>query len=165
MDSFLLCEFSNEANNKLFHVWLNKVQAVNVSMDNCFEFLIKYITYVELIIDMYCFNYLLSLLHIYCCCVRGVLLIDAGDELFMIFHLYIVNAVQVIAESFYQDSNSNRKDNSHLKNWVGCGFKGDESFEVVGQKLRLKLSRMADYVNYIIKLPQISSLIRVQNGK
>ena len=83
----------------------------------------------------------------------------------MIFHLYIVNAVQVIAESFYQDSNSNRKDNSHLKNWVGCGFKGDESFEVVGQKLRLKLSRIADYVNYIMKLPQISSLIRVQNGK
>lgn len=64
MDSFLLCEFSNEANNKLFHVWLNKVQAVNVSMDNIFDFLIKHIMYVDLIIDMYCFNYLLFLLHI-----------------------------------------------------------------------------------------------------
>jgi hypothetical protein len=51
MDSFLLCEFCNMANNK-FHVWLNKVPAVNVSMDNCFQ----HITYVELIIDVYCFN-------------------------------------------------------------------------------------------------------------
>jgi hypothetical protein len=56
MDSFLLCEFCNVANNKLFHVWLNKVQAVNVSIDNCFKFLIQHIMYVELIIDVHCLN-------------------------------------------------------------------------------------------------------------
>jgi hypothetical protein len=33
----------------------------------------------------------------------------------MIFHLIIVNAVTVIAESFYSDTNSNRKDNTYLE--------------------------------------------------
>jgi hypothetical protein len=52
-----------------------------------------------------------------------------------------------------------------LKNWVGCGFKGDESFELVGKKLRLKLSRIGDYISYILKFPQMNSLFCVKNGK
>ena len=76
-----------------------------------------------------------------------------------------MNAVQVIKNSFYNECNSNRKDNSHLKNWVDCDFKGDETFESVGSKLWVKLSRIGDYINYILKLPQMNSLICVKNGK
>lgn len=36
MDSFLLCDFCNVSNNDLFSVWLNKVQAVNVSASDNF---------------------------------------------------------------------------------------------------------------------------------
>ena len=35
----------------------------------------------------------------------------------------------MIADSFYSDVNNNRKDNIYLRSWVGCSFKGDESFE------------------------------------
>jgi hypothetical protein len=31
LDSFLLCEFCNVVNNDLFSVWLNKVEAVNLT--------------------------------------------------------------------------------------------------------------------------------------
>jgi hypothetical protein len=71
----------------------------------------------------------------------------------------------VIADSFYSDVNNNRKDNIYLRSWVGCSFKGDESFEAVAQKLRVSFSRIGDYLNYVLKLPKMDSLIRIKNGK
>jgi len=73
--------------------------------------------------------------------------------------------VTVIADSFYSDANSNRKDNTYLRNWVGCSFSGDETFELVAQKLRVKFTRIGDYLNYILKLPQMNNLIHIKNGK
>ena len=71
----------------------------------------------------------------------------------------------MIAESFYSDTNSNRKDNTYLRNWVGCSFSGKETFEVVAHKLRVKFTRIDYYLNYVLKLPQMISLIHMKNGK
>ena len=59
----------------------------------------------------------------------------------------IVNAVAIVAESFYDEQNNTHKDNFHLWTWVGCCFKGDETFEIVCEKLKQKFNRVGDYLS------------------
>ena len=77
----------------------------------------------------------------------------------------IVNAVAIVAESFYDEQNSNRKDNFQLRTWVACSFKGDETFDIVAQRLKQNFNRIGDYLLYILKIPLIPSLLQVRNGK
>ena len=81
------------------------------------------------------------------------------------FHLMIVNAVAIVAESFYDEQNSNRKDNFQLRTWVACSFKGHETFDIVAQRLKQNFNRIGDYLLYILKIPLIPSLLQVRNGK
>jgi len=58
----------------------------------------------------------------------------------------IVNAVAIVAESFYDEQNSNRKDNFQLRTWVACSFKGHETFDIVAQRLKQNFNRIGDYL-------------------
>lgn len=97
-------------------------------------------------------NFMLYCTYFQYCTARSLILVDSSDELFIMFHLFILNAVSSVAESFYDNNNRNRKDNLHLKNWVACKFTGKESFDEVSTKLGYKFKTVADYVAYIFKL-------------
>jgi hypothetical protein len=59
----------------------------------------------------------------------------------------MVNAVSVVAQSFYEESNNGRKDNNYLRNWVSWNFKGNDGVsEEVARKLQHKFNRIIELV-------------------
>jgi hypothetical protein len=94
---------------------------------------------------------------------RGIIIIDSSDELFGIFHLLMVNAISAVAESFFDDRNVSQQENEYLTRWGKCYFSGAETFMEACKKLKAKNYSIREYMNFIMKIPLMSSFLCIKS--
>jgi len=55
---------------------------------------------------------------------HGFLLVDKTDDIFITFHMLVVNIIEVIAKSFYAGDSMEQKNNLWLRKWQICTVSG-----------------------------------------
>lgn len=71
----------------------------------------------------------------------------------------VTNAVLSVAESYLSDLNPFTLDNSQLLLWINCGFTGKETWVAVKQLLRPRVTRLIDYLRFVLVIPGMKSFL------
>jgi hypothetical protein len=93
------------------------------------------------------------------CTHRGCLLVDATEELFRLFHFYVVKSAEYVTKTLMR-KNCSLDQWESLSKWCSCSFTGDENFADVKEKLRGDVEDIRQYLDFILQIPFLQNLIR-----
>jgi 2-hydroxy-3-keto-5-methylthiopentenyl-1-phosphate phosphatase len=103
------------------------------------------------------------------CTQRGCLLVDETDDLFILFHWTMHNAIQIVfSETMIMDDQGMQVSSTSLQHWSSCSFIGEDSFLEVMDKLGHSMVTIVDYLQFCLDIPFISdfmSFIRPNENK
>jgi len=94
------------------------------------------------------------------CTQRGCLLVDETDELFIMFHWTMHNAIQIVfSETLTFDDQGMQVSNTSLQHWSFCSFTGEDTFLEVMDKLGNSVVTIAHYVQFCLDILFISDFM------
>jgi hypothetical protein len=94
------------------------------------------------------------------CTQRGCLLVDETDELFIMFHWTMHNAIQIVfSETLTFDDQGMQVSNTSLQHWSSCSFTGEDTFLEVMDKLGNSVVTIAHYVQFCLDILFISDFM------
>jgi 2-hydroxy-3-keto-5-methylthiopentenyl-1-phosphate phosphatase len=103
------------------------------------------------------------------CTQRGCLLVDETDDLFILFHWTMHNAIQIVfSETMIMDDQGMQVSSTSLQHWSSCSFIGEDSFLEVMDKVGHSMVTIVDYLQFCLDIPFISdfmSFIRPNENK